>query len=247
MFESTVLGWRSGVGPVRGAAAICAGFLILSACQTPPVAPGPATPTAPMAAAPSPPPQATHYTVRPDLSDVRFLVFRAGRLAKLGHNHVIQPKGITGDIYLAADFPRSTFSLVIPVAQVQVDALEARSVEGEEFATSPEAEAIAGTTRNMLGEKVLDAAHYPQIEIRSMRLVGPTWAPDVTMRIRLRGVERDLTVPVAIERADDRITVTAVFTISQTEFGITPLSVLGGGLQVADAVRVRMRLVARKE
>ncbi|MCK7501930.1 MAG: YceI family protein [Comamonadaceae bacterium] len=68
----------------------------------------------------------------------------------------------------------------------------------------------------------------------------------MTLRIKLRGVERDITVPVAIDHRDGQLAVTAVFEIKQTDFGITPLSVLGGALQVADTVRVRMRVVAQR-
>ena len=240
-FELRSAAWR----PLRSAAFVAA-LLFAGACQTPSVAPtapiptGPTLPTAPPAA------QATRYSIRSDLSDVRFLVYRTGRLAKLGHNHVIQPRTITGEIYLAADFQRSSFSLVVPVTDFHVDDPEARSVEGEEFAAPPDSDAIAGTTKNMLGDKVLDAVRFPQIDIRSVALIGPVWAPDITLRIKLRGVERDITVPVAIDYRDGQLAVTAVFAINQTDFGITPLSVLGGALQVADTVRVRMRIVAQK-
>jgi polyisoprenoid-binding protein YceI len=226
-------------------AIFCVGLVFLGACQALSESPTPAVPTAPMPIAP-PAAQATHYAIRADLSDVRFLVYRAGRLADLGHNHVVQAKTITAEIYLATDFKRSNFSLVIPVTDFRVDAPEARSVEGEEFVKLPTAEAIAGTIKNMLGSNVLDAAHYPQIGIRSVSLVGPGWAPDVTVRIKLRGVERDITVPVAVDYRDDRLAVTAVFQVNQTDFGITPLSVLGGALQVANAIRVRIRIVAQK-
>jgi polyisoprenoid-binding protein YceI len=203
-------------------------------------------PTAPPLPAAPPTTQATRYSIRSDLSDVRFLVYRAGRLATLAHNHVVQPKTIRGEIYLATDFQRSSFSLVIPVTDFQVDAAEPRSVEGEEFATPPDAEAIAGTTNNMLGDAVLDATRYPQIDVKSVGLIGPAWAPDVTIRIKLRGVERDITVPLAIDYRDDQLAVTAVFAINQTDFGITPLSILGGALQVANTVRVRLHIVAQK-
>ncbi len=238
-FESWPVAWRQ-----LGSAAFCAGLLCLGACQTPPEYPTPAVPAGPTL--PPPTAQATRYAIRSELSDVRFLVYRAGPLARLGHSHVVRPRTILGEMYLANDFHRSGFALVMPVADFQVDAAEARSVEGEEFAQPPDAEAIAGTARNMLGRSVLDAARYPQIDIRSVGLVGPAWAPDVTVRITLRGVERDMTVPVAIDYRDEQVAVTAVFEVNQTDFGITPLSVLGGALQVANTVRVRMRLVARK-
>ncbi|MGB7992121.1 MAG: hypothetical protein WCF44_22175, partial [Candidatus Methylophosphatis roskildensis] len=73
-----------------------------------------------------------------------------------------------------------------------------------------------------------------------------SWAPDVTLRIRLKGVERDITVPVAIQYANDRLEAITVFEVKQTDFSISPLSILGGALQVADAIRVRMRIVAEK-
>ena len=137
-------------------------------------------------------------------------------------------------------------ALVLPVADFRVDDESSRLEEGEEFAKLPDAEAIAGTTRNMLGEKVLDAARYPNIEIESLALDGPDWGPDIAVRIKLHGVEREMTVPTAIERNGEQLVVTALFSVNQSDFGITPLSGLGGAVQVANTLRVRMRLVARK-
>jgi len=222
----------------------CAYLVILTACQIPSESRVPAAQTRP--ALPAAPAQATHYTIRSDLSDVRFLVYRAGPLAARGHNHVVQAKTITGDIYLSPEFQRSTFSIVMPVADFVVDSAEARTVEGEEFAKLPAPEFIEGTTRNMMGSRVLDATQFPQIEIRTVAVIGPSWAPDVTIRIRLKGAERDIAVPVAIDYANDRLVAITVFEVKQTDFGISPLSILGGALQVADAIRVRMRIAAQK-
>lgn len=190
------------------------------------------------------PDQAATYRIREDLSDVRFLVYRAGPLARLGHNHVIQARVIDGEILLAAGLTASSVHLRLSVAGFQVDSAEARREEGEDFATEPDADAIAGTRRNMLGDKVLDAARYPEILIESKAITGPAWQPDITLRIRLHGIEKELSVPVALELRNDQIVAIASFPIRQTDFGITPLSVLGGGLQVADTLRVRLRLVA---
>jgi polyisoprenoid-binding protein YceI len=226
-------------------AAIFVGIILLNACQTSQEYFIPTT-TSPTPLTTLPSVQATRYSIRSDLSDVRFLVFRAGTLAALGHNHVIQAKTILGEIYLANDFTRSSVSMDIPVTAFQIDAVQARSEEGEEFSKLPDAEAIAGTTKNMLGNKVLDAAVYPQISIRSLKLTGPRWAPDITVRIKLRDVERDITLPVTIIEQGDQLTVTSVFEINQTDFKMTPFSILGGALQVANNVKVRMRIVAQK-
>lgn len=186
------------------------------------------------------------YVIRSDLSEARILVFRAGPLAAVGHNHVIQATGMAGEIYLERDFHRSRFSLILPVAEMLVDATEARSEEGKEFAGVPDAEAIAGTTRNMQGEKVLHAALYPYIAIHSVGLSGTAWSPEIRLRVRFKDSERDFTLPVAIDYRANEITVTTQFEIKQTDLGITPLSILGGAIQVANALRVRLRIVAQR-
>ena len=232
--------------PALRSMALGTSLLLLAACGTTPSPPPPAVPAAP--AAPAPPlAGARHYLIRGDLSDVRFLVYRAGSLASVGHNHVIQAGTIAGEVQVAKDFRQSRLTLSIPVANFRVDPPEARSAEGEQFAKPPDAAAIAGTAKNMLGADVLDAIRYPHIEIRSVRLAGPAWAPDVTLRIGLHGVEREQVVPVAIDDRDGRLSATAVFDVKQSDFAIAPLKVLGGALQVADTVRVRARIVAVKE
>jgi len=188
--------------------------------------------------------KAVRYEIRSDLSDIRFLVFSAGPLAKLGHNHVVQAKNIRGEIRLAPDVHQSSFSIQIPVTDFQVDADSARQDEGAAFSSRPDAESIAGTTRNMLGEKVLDVVRYPTIDINSTELRGPEWGMDIGVRIKLHGVERDLVVPVTVAHEGDAIVTTAFFSITQTEFGITPMALFGGALQVNNIVRVRMRIVA---
>lgn len=219
--------------------------MLLGACQTAPVTGGAAPATGPL---PPLPVQGTvHYVLDAARSDVRFLVYRAGPLAVLlGHNHVIEAKDLTGDVYLAADIRASGFSLTLPVAGLTVDDAAARRVEGPDFATQPSAAAIDGTRKNMLGPALLDAEHFPEISIRSVKLFGPDWALDATVRITLHGAARDVTVPIFVEHDGDTLSVSGSFDIKQSDFGITPFSAGGGALQVADTVRIRFHLVAAK-
>lgn len=215
----------------------CAGVAARHAGKAPVLAPLPPLVTA----------GATHYVIRPELSDLRFLVYRAGPLASFGHNHVVRAHGIHGDVYLNRDFARSGFVFTLPVADFSVDAPADRAVEGADFAPQPSAAAVAGTLKNMLGPGALDAAHYPEIQVRSMALTGPEWGPEVTVRIRLHGVERQLTVPIALVQCGNQLTAIGSFELRQSDFGIAPFSILGGGLQVADTVKVRFRIVAERE
>ncbi|HLW75144.1 MAG TPA: YceI family protein [Gammaproteobacteria bacterium] len=219
--------------------------LLLAACQTAPVTVG-AGSTPPTLPLPQPAAGAVHYAVDATRSDVRFLVYKAGPLAAFGYDHVIRARGIQGDVYLASDFPASSFSLVLPVKDFEVDAPEARAVEGPDFAKQPSPQAVQGTTEHMLGPEELDAEHYPEVRIQSVHLVGPEWGPDVTLRVTLHGTVRDLTVPIALSQAGDDLVATGSLQILQSEFGIKPHAALGGGLAVGDLVRVRFRITAHK-
>ena len=228
------------------AVSLSAGLLCIAGCQTAPERQSATPRPSHVIPAEAAPVTAVRYEILADLSDIRFLVFRAGPLARLGHNHVIQAKNIRGEIRLAEDIRKSSFVIAIPVNDFLVDAEEARADEGEAFFPQPDGEAIAGTGKNMLGETVLDAARYPAIEIRSLAVNGPAWGMDVIVRVTMHGAEREMTIPTALEISGDRVVATAFFSINQTDFGIAPMSVLGGGLQVDNTVKIRMRIVARK-
>jgi polyisoprenoid-binding protein YceI len=217
------------------------------ACQT--ITPEEKQPPTP-AISPAPPlpvANSIHYHIAAGRSMLRILVYRGGPLAQFGHNHVIEAGSLEGDVYLMPDLDASGFRFRIPVSGLVVDPEAARRQEGKEFSTQPSPQAIAGTRENMLGSKVLDAEHYPDIVIRSLGMVGPAWAPDLTVRITLHGVSRDQTIPVAIRSDGNIIVVTGTADLLQTDFGMTPFSVMGGGLQVQDRVRVRFHIVAVKD
>ncbi|HVB46809.1 MAG TPA: YceI family protein [Burkholderiales bacterium] len=219
--------------------------LLLTACQTP----LPQQNTAVLAQRPEPAapiaPAATRFAVDPQASEIRVLVYRAGPLARFGHDHVVIGR-VRGEIRVGASAATSGFRLEIPVASFQVDPPAARAEEGAEFAEAVSAQAREGTRHNMLGAEVLDAAHYPLIRIASVSLAGPRWNPTVTARVTLRGTTRELRFPAAVFEGPDTLTVIAQLRLDQTEFGIQPFSILGGGLRVRDALDLRLRIVARR-
>lgn len=222
--------------------------LVLSACQT---APGTLDEGPEQAESLSPLPElpageGRHYRIDPDDSDVRVLVFKAGALARFGHNHVVRADEVNGDVYLTDEPADSGFEITIPLAGFVVDPPQARAVEGEDFESELSDEARQATRENMLGSDGLDADRHPEIRIRSAGLVGPPWQMDATIRITLNGVTRERTVPIAVVRDDQTLTVIGRFDLNQTDYGLKPFTAMGGGLKVADELRVRFRLVARR-
>lgn len=189
--------------------------------------------------------EAPRYEVLPAQSEVRVLVYRAGALAKFGHNHVVTGP-IEGNLYHAGELPMSGFRLRIPVEDFDVDMPSARADEGENFPGTLSDQARAGTKTNMLGETQLDAAGHPYIDIESIALSGPSWNPDVRARVQIRDVARAVHFPAAVFEDDDRLVVIANFTVNLTDFGIEPFTAFGGGLQVANSLVIRVRVTARR-
>lgn len=203
------------------------------------------------AAAPAAAPAASHlgvhYIVQSSASDVRFLVYRTGLLAAFGHNHVVRATRIEGEIIARPDdFSASRFQLSMPVKAFRVDNHADRRKEGKPFAEQPSPRAIAATTHNMLSARVLDAAQYPNVTVRSAAISGTPRHALITVRITLRGVQRELKVPVKIAVSGSSLTATGKFDLSQHDFGIKPYSTLGGGLRVKNIVGVEIHLVAKE-
>lgn len=224
---------------------LIAGALVLglsSGCAT--VSQNTPATTAKLAPAPALPVRgATAYRVVPAESQLRLLVYRAGPLAALGHNHVITTSDIRGTVYLQPELLRSGFELQIPLDSFKIDVPAQRAQEGAGFRSTPSAADIAGTREHMLGP-VLDAAHYPTLTLRSLGMSGPPWYPRIAVRVTLHGVSRDYVVPTALFHAPDgRLVATGGLALKQSDFGIKPFSIFNGALSVQDRLDVSFHLV----
>ena len=183
-----------------------------------------------------------HFKLSDDLSEIRVLVFRGGPLAKFGHNHVMLAHDIQGDIYLANDYHKSAFALSFPLVAIEVDPEKARTEEGEEFATRPSREAIVGTRSNMLGNDFLEADKYPDIMIHSISLSGTDNNALATFQITLHGVTREMTSTIHIKHEGEQLKASGSINLKISDFNVKPFSVLGGGLQVQDEIKIKFQL-----
>jgi polyisoprenoid-binding protein YceI len=187
-----------------------------------------------------------HYEVDAQHSEVEFLVYKAGALSKFGHNHTVEARQFSGEVYLAPKFEDSLFSLKLPVKDFEVDRAEARAAAGEDFASHPSASDIKGTTEHMLGADGLDAERYPDVTIQSVAVGGEAAKAELTVRITLHGTARDVKLPVSVGRDGDDLSAAGDFELRQTEFGMQPYSALGGALQVADTFKVHFKILCHK-
>jgi len=224
------------LGTFVGALALFAG---LSGCQPKAVRPttSAVTPTTQTDVA-----GAVRYRVDSAASEVRILVYRGGTMARLGHNHVVSSKHVTGELQLHSDLSRSQLSLSMPVASLIVDDSQARAAEGADFAAEVPQEAREGTHKNLVSSAVLDVERFPEIKLQSVAVSGTRDTPSMVMRITIKGVARDVVVLAEVQEEGNRLVVEGEFAVQQSDFGIKPLSVALGALVVQDKLRIRFHL-----
>ena len=217
--------------------------LCLSACATlhpHRVAPPPATPSS--SRLESLPP-AGSYQVDSQNSELRVLVYRAGALANLGHNHVLVNHGVTGVVQVGATLGASSFALQVPVDSFVVDDPQARREEGGDFEGDIAEDAKAGTRLHMLGAGQLNAAEFPTITVRSVSLSGTLDALSVDLTIGIAGREAIVSAPCSLQGDAHTLTAVGSLALSQTALGLTPYSLLHGALQVDDGLQLKFRIV----
>ncbi len=189
----------------------------------------------------------TVYRVDADSADIRVLIYRAGALSGLGHNHVISVGELDGTVVLDPDPEQSRFEFTIPVQGLVVDDPALRKAEGEGFSSEPSEKDIAGTRRNMLGKRVLDAEQYPTITVTGTPPRADGEGDDRTqaldLSIELLGRVIELQAPVALQQNGDSIEASGEFTLSHGELGMKPFTALFGSLRVADEMDVKYRVV----
>ena len=228
-----------------GVALIVAG-LCLSACQSVPGLRSRAAPP-PAVAAAAAPAGAVRYRIDAARSEVLILVYRDGRMATLGHNHVVAVRQLSGEVVVAADPTQSSWQLDFPVDALSVDDPQLRAAQGAEFQTRLDDVAIAGTRDHMLGPQLLDATRFPAIHLRSEQVRSEADGLRMNTRIVVRDHAVQVEVPVALQRSPDELIASGEFDLTHAELGLTPYSVALGALRVADRMHVRYRLVAQRE
>jgi polyisoprenoid-binding protein YceI len=186
------------------------------------------------------------YALDAAASTVRIYVFRGGKVAKVGHNHILGVSQFEGYAAMPGDSAaQARFDLRVPLASLVIDDPAWRALTGENFGGERSASDIEGTRRNMLGPKVLDAGHFPNLDIRSVSIQGDWPELVAETAITLKGQTRTQWLPLQVQRQADSLRATGTFVLRQTDFGIEPFSVLGGLMAVQDEVVVRFELVGR--
>jgi hypothetical protein len=187
---------------------------------------------------------AEQYRVVSGESELRILVFRAGALATLAHNHVISSTALAGTVLLADTPSDGAFDLHLPVDSLVVDDPDLRAEEGSAFSAAISEKDRAGTRRNMMGAKLLQGDRFADIRVTSQRISGDY--PDVLIEaeVTTRGERYLLDLPVIVERYGDRVIASGSKEISHSDLGLTPFTAAFGTMRVGNAMTFKYRIVA---
>jgi len=217
--------------------------VLLAACSSQTTAPPPAAPSSPAPAATAADwyrqaaaRGARVYPIDSAASLITVVVRRGGPMARFGHDHVVAARALTG--FAAPDAGRTDVQFRLD--QMSVDEAALRSEAG--FDTQPDADAIAGTRTNML-TRVLEAERYPMVLLHAERSAPASDA--MRLSITLHGVTRTMEVPVRFDNGAGSVAASGSLALLQSDFGITPMSVLGGAIKVEDQLELRFHIVAR--
>jgi hypothetical protein len=233
--------YRYRIGAVAAWLLVVASLVI--GCQRP-IADQPAADQSATQAPLAIPPDAHLWIVDPEQSRLLIKVYRGGRLAEMGHNHVISSRGLEGELHISSDILLTAAELRLPVYSLEVDRPEQRAAAGDEFPGELDANAITGTRANMLGERQLDAANWPTIILRSRGLTGELAKLRLQADLAVRDSVAAVEIPVVAYLDGKQWRVKGRFAITQTELGLEPFSVMLGALKVQDQLDIEFEIVA---
>ncbi|MDT5060958.1 MAG: hypothetical protein QOH63_1417 [Acidobacteriota bacterium] len=171
----------------------------------------------------------------------RFTVqaFAEGLLSAFGHDPVIVIRDFTGEVEFTPDAPSE--------ASVSV------TIKADSLAASDEIkEKDRLEIERMMREQVLETAEYPEIVFKSTsvsanrlgqgryraRIIGDLTLHDAT--------QKNLWIQTEVTMSEETLRAQGGFSLKQTDFGIKPVSVVGGTMKVKNELKFTFDISAGK-
>jgi len=163
-------------------------------------------------------------------------VFKSGFFSAFAHNHEIEAPIESGEVNeagTATDSAAVSGQVSGLGAELRVDARKLRVLDPE---ASTETRAKIQAT--MLGPQVLDTEHYPEIHFKSTVIEPRADSWVVRGMLELHGQSHPVEVEATLKDGVYRGTAA----LKQTAFGIKPVSIAGGTVNVKDEVRIEFEI-----
>lgn len=130
-------------------------------------------------------------------------------------------------------------------------AYHAEKPEASSIELNVEVRSVVTGERNrdstLQGEAYFDSRRYPRMVFRSVRVSRRSdGGLDVTGDLTIRGVTRQVTVPVrVVEHSDGRLEFETAFTVNRTEFGVNGTSWSSSRAVISHEADIYLRIVAK--
>ena len=179
-----------------------------------------------------------NFSIDPLRSRIEIRVFKGGLFAGLGHDHTVMAKHFSGSVRLDPESMReSSVKLNIDAGSLTVTDPDVSEKERSEIQAT------------MTGSKVLNIQDFPAITFESIRVSGAAAASgesvvQLTGRLNLHGIGKEITFPVRLHAEHNSLQTTGTVSLTQTDFGITPVKAAGGTVRVKDQVTIDFDLSA---
>ncbi len=169
------------------------------------------------------------WTLDSSSGELQILTGVAGPAAKMGHRLTIGMQTWRASVQWQDDAP------VAAELVVDVDSLEVQKGEG---GVTPLAGPEKGIARsNAL--KSLDAKKFPQIRFTASDIAKAAGGYTMTGSLEIHGTSRPQVVDLKVADNGDSWALSTRATVTQTDFGVKPYSLLMGSMKVADEVTIQ--------
>lgn len=183
--------------------------------------------------------RASCFTVDGRASRFTVQAFATGLLSAMGHHPTIGVRDLAGEVKFEPEQEHAgglRLSIKSSSLSVQNDVSDKDRREME----------------RLMNQEVLETAKFPEItyeasDISIKSMGGALFSASLNGTLNLHGVSRNLTIPARVALLGDMFRASGDFTLSQSDFGIKPVSVAGGALKLKDELKVSFEIVARKE
>lgn len=184
------------------------------------------------------------YRIDPERSEVVAITRPAGLGAGLSHHHVLEAKGLEGQIVHDPAAPeKSSIEISAPTAKLVNDDPAAVARHGHKPALSEEDR--KKVAHSIQEPDQLNGAAFPKLSFKStaVRVVG-NGKLELVGQLSVRGVSREVKLPISVTSADGALRGEGKLEITHTQFGFKPVSMLLGAIANANEVEIRVKLVA---
>jgi polyisoprenoid-binding protein YceI len=177
------------------------------------------------------------YEVNPVLSRLTLKVHATGLLSAFGHSPTIVARDFSGEIGVP-DGPSGSASMELTVM--------AASLAVTDDVKESDRREIEQTMRT----EVLEVDNHPEITFKSSDVTGAAPGPGsfrvvIEGTLTLRGISHPQQIEAQVNITRDRLSANGQCHVRQSDYGVKPLSLVGGAIKLKDEIDLSFDIVAR--